>query len=481
MKKTSGIAAAVLIIAAAYSGSSWYLGKQAQTVIQDAVENANQRLTAIFGNQAGEIQASVRIDHYDRGIFTSLADYTLELRDKNGQSLDIRLEDTLDHGPFPWSQLRQGSLVPLIAYSQARMIESPSTRAWVQSQKDGQSPLTIQTRVDFGGAGRSEWLFHPATITRADGVVSFSGGSIVMQLGNHLNDAMVKGQFAGLAVSGREPGQNLQVSGVSIDAQSTSATAGKVSTRSQVNIARFVTDDPDVDGDIVVADTRMGFTSEQSGDLVDADARYDFGAIDVGTIKLGSVSLGAGIERVDLAALSALANEYDAMLARHQEPDLASLNADEQKQLNQRLLAVLATGPRLRIDPLLWKNDKGQSVASLHVSLQKPDAVHDDSLDALLMQAIGQTELNITLSRAMIVQAAGQMQSNPDDARDVQEFVGTLFDDYMAGLQETGLVTVDGDQARVAITYADQNVQVNGQSMPVDQFMQRIFGLLLML
>jgi uncharacterized protein YdgA (DUF945 family) len=482
MKKTSGLVALVVLVAGAYSASAWYMGKQAQQTIETAVANANTRLASSLGSGPNDLLTRLRIDRYERGIFRSVADYSLEVRDTDGQTIELRLQDTLEHGPFPWSSVRQGSFEPLLALSQARLIESPSTRAWVQSQKTGQSPLNIQTRVAFGGKGESAWVFSPVTISSTDGVVAFSGGTLDVQFSNTLNDSTAQARFDSFVLSGREPGENLGITGITLNADSATDPAGAVVTQSTLSVQQLVADDPELDGDIVIGNTQVNFNGRQNGNLVTGDVRYDFGSVKVGSINLGSMSATAGVEQFDIAALSALLADYDAIVARQGNvADPAQLDPADQKLLNQRLLAVLASKPVVRLDPVVWKNTKGESRAGLSVNLQPPVAADSSDFDTLLLQSLGKAQLDVSLSRAMLVQAAAQMQADPQEASQVEDFMGTLFDQYMARLQEVGLVTVKGDLAQLSITYNDQQVQVNGRSMPVEQFMQMMFTVFLML
>lgn len=482
MKKTTGVLAVIALAAGAYSGAAWYFGKQAQQVIQAAVATTNQRLATTLGTGPNDLAVRLRVDRYERGVFSSSADYILEINDGEGSALELRLQDALSHGPFPWEGVRNGSFEPLLALSRARVVETPSTRAWVQSQQLGESPLLIETRVGFGGSGRSLWQFKPVTITKSDGVFSFSGGTVSVGFSNNASNSNVSGKFDSLALSGREPGENLGISGISITADTTTQAQGKVVSSSVVAIQRLVTDDPSFEDEIVIGDTKIAVSGEQDGNFIKGDVRYDFGSIQVGSINLGAMALGAGIDRFNLAELTALAADYDAIVAKQGHPDdLTQLDPADQKRLNNRVLAVLASKPVIRIDPVLWKNDKGQSTASLQVDLQQPVASDATSIDTLLIRAVGQAKLDVSLSRAMVLRAAVQLQDNPEDAQQVEEFFGAMYDQYIAELQQAGLVSVDDDTARVSIAYRDEQVQLNGRPMPLDEFMGLMFGLLLVL
>src|SRR5690606_9982885 len=138
----------------------------AQTKIQALVEQANEHLSSTMGLGVGSTEAKQKIptlgiDDYQRHIFSSDVLYTLHMQDEKGQPGDISLADPIQHGPFSLSALRDGHFMPVLIYSKAKLIATPATQVWVDSQQ-GESPLLITTRVGVGGAGHSNWNFLPA-------------------------------------------------------------------------------------------------------------------------------------------------------------------------------------------------------------------------------------------------------------------------------------------------------------------------------
>src|SRR3546814_6223023 len=112
MKKSTGAIGVVVVLGAAYLGATWYVGKEAQKTIEEAVAQANTRIAKYLGPEAA---GSVKIDiaDYQRRFFSSDIVYTAHLQDAEGKPMELALHDHLQHGPFPLNALRAGYVAPL--------------------------------------------------------------------------------------------------------------------------------------------------------------------------------------------------------------------------------------------------------------------------------------------------------------------------------------------------------------------------------
>ncbi len=310
MKKSTGALGVVVILGAAYLGTTWYVGKEAQKTIEAAVAQANERLATLLGSGAGvepgRGAARIDIDEYQRRFFSSDVLYTLRLKDENDRPIDIALKDHLQHGPFSFDAFRDGHFMPLLAYSKAQLVATPATQSWVDSQKGG-TPLLIRTRVGFGGAGQSTWTFLPAELASQDLRASFSGGTVVMDFSNDFKDSTSTGRFQALDLDNGQAGEQLQLRDVALSSQSR-ADDGVVQTQTRVTIDTLVLGNA---GDEAVTLERLEaeLDSEQVADILSGSLRYDFGRIAVGATDLGSVSLTARVRQLDVTALTALATD----------------------------------------------------------------------------------------------------------------------------------------------------------------------------
>ncbi|PLC51785.1 hypothetical protein CR159_01830 [Pollutimonas subterranea] len=473
MKKSTGVVGVVVILGVAYLGATWYVGKQAQAAVERVVAQANERVVKMLGADMGTNSIRIEINDYQRGWFSSEVSYTLFLKDEDGKPLELKLHDKLQHGPLPVSALSSGDFMPMLAHSQAHLLATPATQKWFDSQ-NGKSPLNIETRVGFGGTGKSVWSFSPAELVEDGEKISFSGGAIEMDFTNDFNDNTATGQVASFSITNEQSGENLLIKNIQGSSKTTMSNENDVSTQSSATVDSLAIDSPD-GGAVVLEKIAMAVDSQQKGKLLDGALRYDFGRIAVGEIDLGSVSVGAKARQLDVDALTELGKTYDAIVAR------ADISADEELVLTdaeeavmrEKLVALLASSPSVSIDPLIWKNAHGESKAGLHLDLASPSNAQEQRTDVLLAEVLKRVKLDLTISKPMLIQAFGQVESDPQQAQQMQILGAMIYDQYVARLSGAGLVVVEGDTASAAILYENDKVDLNGQAMSVPEFLQR--------
>jgi len=476
MKKSVAAAVAIVVVGAAYTASSWYVGKRAQDTIEQAMVQAGQRLAQTVGTDPAAGGVRLAISEYKRHVFSSDVVYRLEISDGAGKPAEYLLSDHLQHGPFPVGALKSGHLAPMLALSRSRLLPSAATQAWFDSL-DGASPVTAVSRVGFSGQATSDWQFKPLNIVQDGDALKFSGGTMQAVLSNDFRDSKVAGQFGSVDYSAAEDGGRLVADGIRLDSTTTwSEGGGRVHSILSADSVAVSTD-----GDEALRLGQVGVTvdSDRKGDLADAALRYDFGSVKADKADLGSISVGAKGKGLDVAALSALAVEYNAIQLRQQERDDPRLTQAEAASLRDKLLALLASNPQISIDPVVWKNDKGQSSARLTVDLARPgDPRAAGTLDALAAQAVKTVDFEADIAKPMFVQAFAQSQGAAGD-QGAAAMGAMVFDHYAARLADAGLFVLDGQKASARLAYRDGEVTANGQAMSVPEFMQRMLSLLM--
>ena len=478
MKKSTAIVGVLVALGAAYLGATWYVGKQAQQTIENVVASANDRLVAMLGPELGRSGLKFEIEDYQRRFFSSDVIYSVRMEDAGGKQVDLKLQDQLNHGPFPLEALRAGNFRPMLAYSRASLVATPATQAWVDSQQ-GATPLLIETQIGFRGKGSSIWTFFPTELAQEGERLSFSGGSVNMAFSNDFADTHATGEFPSFSYASQRSGDKVEIRNVRVESKTGQETQGRTRVRTTLTA-----DTLNLDGQprqaVHIEKMAANLDSVQNGNLLQGSLRYDFGRVAIGSVDLGSIAVGGRINQVDMAALGALASEYDAIKAKHgvvDDRDLV-LSESEQATLRSKLQPVLAAGPSIAIDPFVWKNAKGQTRAQLHVVLMAPPDTQKQEAELILSQVLKQVRLDLSLSKPMFIQAFGQLQDSASaDQRLQLEMLGAMvYDQYMTRLQQAGLIKISGDSAASAIRYEDNSVEVNGAAMSVPEFMQRVLS-----
>lgn len=474
MKKSTGVVGVIVVLGAAYLGTTWYVGKQAQKTIERVVAQANERFAKVLGTELGGSSLTLNINDYQRRFFSSDVTYAFSLKDEDGKPIELILRDHLQHGPFPVDALRVGDFMPMLAYSQSQLVPSPSTQKWFDSQ-NGQSPLHIDTRIGFAGTGKSVWTFSPTELVEGEDKISFSGGTIDVNFSNDFNDSTSTGRFDSFALLNEQTGKGLTINNFTGNSVATSNGDSDVKTQGGATIDSMVMGDAG-DRAVTIEKLSVNLESQQKDKLLDGTVRYDFGRVVVGDKDVGSLSIGGSAQKVDVDALTALAAEYDAIQAEQNVSDDEELVLTDAQEavLREKLMDVLASNPAVAIDHLVWKNAKGESRAALALDLAKPSNPQEQQVDVLLAEMLKRVKFDLTLSRSMFVLAA--MQALGDEA---EMMAAMIYDQYMGRLDQTGLVKVDGDTAATAILYENNQVELNGQTMSVAEFMQRAMSMMM--
>lgn len=476
MKTSAKLLGIVVVLGVAYAGSSWYVGKRAQTVIEQAVVQANQRLVKMLGPDLGGSGLKVSIVDYKRGVFSSDVVYTLAMIGNDGKPMEFKLADHLQHGPFPIEALRAGSVAPMLAYSQAQLMPTAATQKWFDSTK-GEAPVAVVSKIGFAGQGDSQWVLKPLTYTEDGTSTQFSGGKVNIVFSQDYKNSTVSGRFDSLEFAQTQPREEVQIKGIVLGSKTTTPAEGVTHIQNSLN-ADSMAFSSDSDEPVQVQKLAVGLNTQQKDQLLDADFHYELGQVSAAKADLGSMSFTGRASHFNIDAVNALANQYNAFKVAHgvQNDEDLQLTDAESATLREKFMDVLASNPSVSVDSLVWKNDKGESTASLKLDLSSPSdkaAAAQAGLDTLLPQILKQIALNFSISKPMLSRLASQLQGGSQANPQADAVGGMLFDAYASRLQEAGLAKLDGDKAVAAIKYENNSVDVNGTKMSVMEFARR--------
>lgn len=460
MKKSTAAVAVVAALVLAYGGASWYVGKQAQTKIGQMVEEANQKLvTALGPNFSGE-DLQISTLEYQRGIFSSDVTTALRLRGSDGEIIELLLQDNLQHGPFPMAALAEGKFKPMLAYSHSKLVPTETLKPWFDAAKG--EPMEVRTSIGLGGEGVSEWRFAPVELAKDDARVNFSGAELNLRFFSNWEEGQANGGFALLNVQD-DTGQ-LQISDLSLSGNARRNADDVLQSESKVKIAGLKVAGSGL-ADVEFSDLNVELNSEQQGNIIDGDLSYGFGSIKALGMELGSVNLRLSASGLDAQVLSEL-----AVLLEQSDADDFDPSTEELNRLQAKLTELLKNKPSVALDPLSWKNDAGESRLVLKADLQEAKAEQQSAMGDEL-KYLNKAELDFKLSRDMFIRLFSQTQGQGSSG--MEAFGSMLFDQYSARLHGAGLVTQEEGDLLIKATYADGNIVLNGQAMPVEEFIQR--------
>ena len=473
MKKSVAVVGVLLAGVVAYGASSWYVGQRAQDHIETAIVDGNSRLGKVLGEELSTLPVQLSVSRYDRGWFSSSIIYSLKFNGAGGEVTEFLLADKLQHGPFPWSAVRQGDLAPVLAISQAVLMPSAASQRWFDAL-GGRAPLSIKSRLGFNGAGESDWHFEPVDFTTdTSAKVSFGGGHLNIVYAPALSAISSKGNFP--SFSAKLPDEeSFSLETVTFD--KSYSFVGNQAATIRFDIAQTLYTGSDNAQVRLEAFTLAGESAQKDG-LFDGNARYEVQALHSSTVNLGKVSAAFQVSRLDLKAFQALTAQYDTILADQGlgDDNLAELDDRDVLRLREHLFELLKSKPSVALDPFIWDNGEGQSRLSAKFDFVRPDfALIDAPSDELLMQTLGQVDVSASVSKSMFAKLYAQTMSEGENAESAHATARMLFDMYAGVLARTGLAKYADGVLTSAIRYKEKQIVVNGTTYTIPEFLERL-------
>ncbi|KAA0910607.1 YdgA family protein [Pusillimonas sp. ANT_WB101] len=476
MKKTTGVIAVIVVLGAGYAGTTWYMGKRIQSEYERVIATANERMKEFAGIGQPASAPSLALTSYDRGFFSSEAVYTITATAEEGKPLEFRLHDHISHGPFPVTALKAGKPAPMLADITSQLVSTPSVQPWFDAVTNkNQPPLHAATYLGFSGTGQSVWTVEPASFSQDGVAIELSGGAFTIDLSNQYQNTDTKGKFGSVVAVDEEAGDTMRVANIEFAGTSEQAEEKSVRTHNRATVESVVIENPDKDT-VTLKNLAMQVNGEQKGDLIDATVAYTFGSIQSGAAELGSISVNGELKRLDIKAFVDLGNTYDAMMVRQgvTSPDDLDLTPEDEAVLREKSLVLLKPNPLVTAGPIIWKNSSGQTEAMLSLDMVEPkDGDAAAGFDVLLPQIVKKADLNVSVSKSMMVQAFSQTGTDDAEREQLAAMGGMLYDQYVSRLQGLGFVSVQDDTAKLAIVYEKAMFNVNGKTMTPEEFMQR--------
>jgi uncharacterized protein YdgA (DUF945 family) len=486
MKKSLVAAGVIIALGVVWTGGAWYTGKQLESRIADMVQQANAQL------QSSAPQAGVALTYqnYQRGLFSSHLQLVVKpIAGKNPRWLaaeqSLVFDEVVDHGPFPLASLKSLNLVPAMASVKTTLVNNDVSKALFDIAK-GETPFTINTRIAYSGDNRSAIVLKPLDYTQGDEKLTFSGGQFQL-------DADREGKalsLAGEAGSGQinavnEYNQkvqltfnNLKIDGsAEMDSFSKQAISlGKLSIGVEgKELARF---------EGMKFDGNTSLTSDGKG--INSQLDYTISSLKLQDQDIGGGRLALKVDNIDGEAFRQFSQKYNAEAqALMADPQLVQHPELYQQMLVQTFFSslpiMLKGSPSLTISPLSWSNAKGETTLNLSIQLKDPSLTTAppqtlaDEVIRSVKSLDGKLVIPVDMATAFMTQIAGLEGYQPADA-------AKLADQQVKGLAAMGqmfrITTMEDNAITSSLQYADGQVTLNGQKMPLDEF-AGMFGLAL--
>jgi uncharacterized protein YdgA (DUF945 family) len=467
-RKYAIITAAVLaVVAAGYSASSWYLGKQ--------IEAAHGRIDT----EIAALPYLKLIQHeYERGVFSASESITIEIpaaffdmpsRSRTSQAdpgsalppLRVMLKSAIQHGPIPgFSTFAAGSATTVIEFEEA--IQKKVLEAF-----GGKPAAEIRTLYDFGGNGVAR-LTSPAFKIALPGKtqdqpVTLSGDGL--ELSVTFAQGMTQYSMQGsaprfeLAVTDATDGPRLTATGLRLEGQEQRLFPDEP--QLYVGSQRFslagLEFDPGRNEEgvkIALKDIQYDVQTPASGEFIDLTARIGAAGLLIDTQEYGPAAYDFSLKHLHARTLAALNRDLITLYAK---PEILQ---DQGQMLRafapilNKANALLRDGLIVSIDRIAFRMPEGE--AKLNATVRLVDAKAEDFASPwLLIGKIDATsELALPTSLITTLAQAGQDEEDAERRKQTAE-------QAIATLVEQDYATIDNGIFKSRVTFKEGQLQVN--------------------
>jgi uncharacterized protein YdgA (DUF945 family) len=478
---------AVVILGAATAGVAWYTGTQAEPLLRQQVVDANRELKLALAGYP--LSMSLELPEYQRHLFTSSARYvaTLQSPDFNGgEPFQVHSTVDIEHGPFPWSRVKQLKWLPVMAAANAR-VEGNGVLSGLLGVPVEQSPLQARSTLTYGRELDSQFQMLPGQWQGPGGTLKFAGieGTQRGSLDGEKTEVEARTDSIEYQANDAEHPVTLQMQGVKIHSGGIKGVSGFYLGNSALQIDRMSASAPDRSLFQLDKLTAEGSLEELKGALK-GSGDYRFEQLTVAGRPIGSGQMRGLFENLDIEASRNLMKFYQEVVApqaaaasQANRPLALQLSPQQQADWQANAQRLLDGHPHIALQPLGLKTANGESHLNVSFDLTKP--ANPDLPPALLAQQMI-TNLDAKLSVAKgtirdLVTVQGQLGGMTDAAALAENAEGAAnLAVTMATLQ--GLASVEGENIVSSLRYEGGRVDFNGQKLTVAQFVAFLMGAL---
>ncbi|HAJ0378802.1 TPA: hypothetical protein HL416_01780 [Escherichia coli] len=468
MNKSLVAVGVIVALGVVWTGGAWYTGKKIETHLEDMVAQANAQLKLT----APESNLEVSYQNYHRGVFSSQLQLLVKPIAgkenpwiKSGQS--VIFNESVDHGPFPRAQLKKLNLIPSMASIQTTLVNNEVSKPLFDMAK-GETPFEINSRIGYSGDSSSDISLKPLNYEQKDEKVAFSGGEF--QLNADRDGKAIS--LSGEAESGRidavnEYNQKVQLTfnNLKTDGSSTLASFGERVGNQKLALLEGM----EISGksDLV-----------NDGKTINSQLDYSLNSLKVQNQDLGSGKLTLKVGQIDGEAWHQFSQQYNAQTqALLAQPKIANNPELYQEKVTEAFFSALPLmlkgDPVITIAPLSWKNSQGESALNLSLFLKDPATTKE--APQTLAQEVDRSVKSLDAKLTIPVDMATELMTQVAKLEGYQEDQAKkLAKQQVEGASAMGqmfrLTTLQDNTITTSLQYANGQITLNGQKMPLEDF-----------
>lgn len=490
MKKTLVAAGIIVALGVVWTTGAWYTGKQLEGRLAQMVSEANAQIK----RNAPQANLELTTQDYQRGVFSS--QFTVQVKNvagsespwlKQGQS--VVLHEKVDHGPFPLAQLKSLNLIPAMASVHTTLVNNDVSKPLFDIAQ-GNSPFYADTRIGYGGDTQSDITLRPLNSDKNGEKVAFSGGEFRLKADKDGNAVSLDGEVESALIEAvNEYGQKVRLTFNNLKTEGATELSpfdervGKQQMRLDKlaiaieNKELAVLEGMDLNAKSDVADDKKHINSQLD---------YTLDSAKIQGQEFGSGKLTLKVGQIDGNAWHQFSQQYNeqtrALLAQPevmQNPELYQQRATE--AFLSAVPLLLKGDPVITIAPLSWKNAKGESTFNLSLFLRDPSTATtapqtlSEEVDRSVKSLDSKLIIPMDMATELMTQVARIEGYQQEDA---QKLASQQVKGFAAMGKMFHLTSVEDNNVTSTLQYANGQVTLNGEKMPLEQFIG-LFGFML--
>ena len=481
MKKSLVALSTVVVLGAAWTGASWYTGKLIEQRMGEVVDNANSQLKTYLP------KAGIKLDYenYQRGIFSSKLRYVL--RADGSVTTDdaplkagdkVAFQETIDHGPFPFAQLKKLNLLPSMASVHTELENTPATNGLFDITK-GKSLFTAESRISYSGDISSTIDVIPLDYQKDKSALIFAGATINADVSRDMKAITLDANSGSVIIRGpNQLGQATETQFLGTTLKSRTHTGQfDISLGDQSLVFKQLKITVDGKNTLLLGGFKLTSHLDEKDGNLKGQIDYAMDTLKVKNSDFGSGKLSVKIDKLDAKSLKEFVDRYNqqemTMLQQAQTMDPVAYQQQTTDILLQNLPLLLKGNPSISIAPLSWKNSKGESTFTLNLDLTDPAQAGSpaESPDQLIARSVKKIDANLSIPVAMATETTSQTALLQGYSAEESQKVAEL---QINGLAEIGqifkLTTLKEGVIGSRFHYADNQVDLNGNKMSLQEF-----------
>ncbi|QVQ25337.1 YdgA family protein [Achromobacter deleyi] len=478
MKKRILAGGAVLALAAIWTGTAWYTGKQVESRLAREV----QALSAQVQRLGAKLNMPVTLEllSFERGVFSSTVRYGLKITALAGgnpvRDLDLQFIGKIEHGPFPASRLAAGQFAPAMAASLVRVAETPDASAWFAAAR-GAVPASVHMVLGYGQDISGGLEVAPVEYSDEQFTLSFSG---LKARASYAADGMqsalsiaseklaLSAPIVGDAQGGR---RKLSVEGLAVSHEYSALQQDAAKSGTRVTVKDWLLEAGKLP--LGLKDIALTVETNMVAARMNGTLTVDLGAISLEGQRLGKLRLAVGGKDMDVASFKAFQDTYAEKL----RPDTYGDSTPEDKMLaGSYIVKFLMARPSFTLSPLEVETAGGVSSLSLDVGLDSPTFWNIDPR-TMAKETVSNLTVRLMLSPEGLADLFAARMQLKGEAREASriaagERAASVRDMFIAkqwGKMDSGKIAANLD-------YRDGQVDFNGERMSLEAFIGKVLA-----